>query len=619
MLNRIEREVQDAVSKARLSIQYQRNRMMCRINSLPVEVLVAILRLAHGDGSELETLFALLETCRLWHTVLSSHPSTYSTINIGPPYTNPRTVIRLAVRGRTYPLDIIWDNSHFRDREDIGEWRSRFCLLHIERLRTIEFPVPPDYTERWIIDTPAPTLRRCALTAALPRRAPWNVIERYPIENFTFPCLFGGEAPQLSSLYLKWCRLAWRPGNYRNLSTLVLHLSHETVRRNQLDTDDVTIILRQSPNLHELTIEAEGPCASDWEWGSLISPNSQAVTEGNVRSLRVVSSLRVLRLWNLPLNAIAALLTTIKITSAISQVHIAIYESQVLRTPYSMAFRELSLDGFIPAFLFERFYRVEFPPRLSCTTGPHCIRGHAFRGSEYAALDIRLPGPASFFSRAVLASMPPAIKVLNEDQYAACQTFGKSVFTSYPNMPRLRDISLSSMELASLWLVLSQYPSISTLRLCLPSSRGLGDTLSLLEAHTPYSCKIQELFIVGEFNWEDETGLGVPDKKYPFVIEVHSEFTALIKAVFRHTTAAGSPSLYLTGTILVDSVDEAREFVLEMAAMGVYLRGTPRCSFRIPRARGTEEDYLAENCLQCFDSLEALWPEGLPDEVTAVM
>lgn len=175
MLNRIEREVQDAVSKARLSIQHQRNRMMCRINSLPGEVLVEILRLAHGDGLELETLFALLETCRLWHMVLSSHPSTYSTINIGPPYTNRRTVTRLAVRGRTYPLDIIWNNSHFRDREDIGKWRSRFCLLYIERLRTIELPVPPEYTERWIIDTPAPTLRRCALTAALPRRAPWNV------------------------------------------------------------------------------------------------------------------------------------------------------------------------------------------------------------------------------------------------------------------------------------------------------------------------------------------------------------------------------------------------------------------------------------------------------------
>lgn len=442
--------------------------------------------------------------------------------------------------------------------------------------------------------------------------------ERYPIENFTLPCLFGGEAPQLSSLYLKWCRLAWRPGNYRNLSTLVLHLSHDIIRRIQLDTDDITIILRQSPNLHELTIEADSPSASGWEWDSFIFPNSQAVTKGNVRSLRVVSSLRVLRLWNLPLNDIAALLTTIKITSAISQVHIALCEFQALHAPYT-TFRELFLDGFIPAFLFERFYRVEFPSRLSSSSGPHCIRGHAFRGSEYAALDIRLPGLASFFSRAVLARMPPAIKMLNENQYASCQTFGKSVFTSYPNMPRLRDISLSSIELASLWLVLSQYPSISTLRLCLPSSRGLGDTLSLLEAHAPYSCKIEELFIVGEFNWEDEIGFGVPDKEYPFVIEVHSEFTALIKAIFRHTTAAGSPSLYLTGTILVDSVDEAREFVLEMAAMGVYLRGTPQCSFRIPRARGTEEDYLPENCLQCFDSLEALWPEGLPDEVTAVM
>lgn len=173
--------------------------------------------------------------------------------------------------------------------------------------------------DKWLLESPAPELERCKLSLRASEDEDWSDYKSSPYfydpEEHVFPHLFGGNAPKLRALEFFQVRLAWCPGNYRDLTHVKITFHPELLANTERDIDDVTILFRQSPRLEHVELTTSG---DEHRW----QPTSDDVPEpDHARPKCIMRHLHTLRLhlFVLPLIGI---LGAIEITPTIRTIDI---------------------------------------------------------------------------------------------------------------------------------------------------------------------------------------------------------------------------------------------------------------------------------------------------------
>lgn len=200
------------------------------IHSLPPEVLLQIICLHMLPYQEdigedyYRRLFSLSGVCSHWYSVIRDSPPLWTQIHWSD---SPNIVQAALQRSSSHPLDIILC-PNFYLREIVPSYLQLFVnvvLPHSVRWRSMEIAVPSTWMESLlrVLGEPVPKLERLSL-----------------IDSDTMYCtrkcnLFGGAAPQLTSLTLNGVSIQWDSEILRGLTVLdliwILFPSTDTILR----------------------------------------------------------------------------------------------------------------------------------------------------------------------------------------------------------------------------------------------------------------------------------------------------------------------------------------------------------------------------------------------------
>lgn len=161
--------------------------------------------------------------------------------------------------------------------------------------------------------------------------------------------MFGGKAPKLHVLGLHEVRLAWRPGNYNDLTHLTLTAHPRVVAQRRIDSDDITIIFRDSPRLEHVELIASG----DEAWWTQMDENAPSPDVTQRRHF--MGHLRTLRL-HLSASYVISILRAIEITPTITTVDLRCGNAGDV---YGRCIEILDTDA-LPDFIFAKLQSLSF-------------------------------------------------------------------------------------------------------------------------------------------------------------------------------------------------------------------------------------------------------------------
>lgn len=500
-------------------VGFQRNKF-CTINNLPSEILREILLSACESGLRSGDLASILKTCKSWYNVLGHDPVAYSTINLGDNGGSHRLAKIFARKSVPLPLSIGWADTGTGTSP--SNWSGSFCSKYISRIKILEYYQSSLSTDQWILNASAPQLERCELFSNVRDKNKGKVAGRdtsdgdnygYSPKDHVLPWLFGRDTPMLRILDLRGVRLAWRSGNYRNLTHLTIAFHPTLVAHSTLDDDDITIVFQDSPNLARIELTSVD---GYHQWADMPHINHS-------RPRCIMRRLRTLRL-RLPAQQILSILRAIELTPAIETVDIYYLDKVCLEI--------LDVDV-LPAFLFTNLRSSSlFSTFDAMQTG---WKGTGLSDNLAYSIILHLPfeNPLSI------------VEKLSERR-----------------MSNLKHLTLPAHLMVALVDLLSTSPTIShvDLRLYgLLTAKDFDEILSDPRNHAPLSRVL---------HW----ALVPSSTRYSKAVLLQTSLEAL-KSLFR--LSSGPKTLSLTGcaTIYAD-LRAMREFAVDLAQLGVTIENS---------------------------------------------
>lgn len=572
----------------------QRNRYS-KISNLPTEILREIFLSACEYGLRWRDLASILKTCKHWYNVLAHDPAAYSTINFGDFYCNLPFAEFFARKSDPLPLNITWVDSG-GSSASLASWKGTFFTRHIHRITTVQYAQDDLKTDRWLHKLPAPQLEQCSLVRfKLCSRDEdedddgdgdgsehGDEVDSFFPEDHILPSLFGGNTPKLRALDLHQVRLAWHPGNYSDLTRLKITFRPELFARGRLDTDDFTIIFRNSPRLEHVELVTSG------DEGAWVGSALEIPEQDHARPRRVMCRLHTLRL-HLSVYHTIFILRAIEITTTIRVVDLYAGSGE----PVDRRFLDALDTNTLPDFLF----------------------------SHLRSLSVRRFGPkCSHYWRSTMEGTG----VLDNHEYSllVCHPFCDPVlllnnFISRQNVPELRHIDLSFKLARSVAPLLAVLPAV--------------DSVSLLEDYSYLSFKYWSLqdFVSGPRNhsslakvshWAFSRNQGFHYGERPRLTQ--ADVNALM-AFFQHTPLKRR-TISVDGNICLHTKDgrpAMQKFIVDLARLNVAIRGS--VGFDIGwNHRDGSDNWASSGAYTSYSytRAEELWSDGkVPEVVQRVM
>lgn len=228
---------------------YHRN-SLCTVNRLPTEILQAIFRLAgrtmEGCSQTTEVL-VISWTCAHWRTLALGDPRLWRYIDL-----RSVDLARLFV-ARSKPCTLVMDvhrEWYGFSKTDVDRERVALCRDNLHRLGAMYYQPLSSTLPAWALDQPAPKLQEL------------TIVNYYRYQNI-YNSLCGNQTPNLRSLELLGCRLAWRAGLYRNLSRLKIEF-YGLLPRPEKD-QDLLALFRDSPHLESLELKIMDDKQFPWD------------------------------------------------------------------------------------------------------------------------------------------------------------------------------------------------------------------------------------------------------------------------------------------------------------------------------------------------------------------
>lgn len=331
-------------------VKSQKNRF-CKISNLPTEILREIFLSTCENGFRWWDLASILKTCKPWYQILAHDPSAYSAMSLGNNGRSRRRAESFAERSVSLPLSVVWVETNMSKHTSV--WKSDFCTQYLARIKTLEYTQFDALADNWLRQLPAPQLERCELSCDVYYDDDDEDVEEDQIDlslsTDVLPFLFGGKTPKLRVLGLNDVRLAWGPGNYNDLTHLTITASPRTFAQKSIDSDNVTIIFRDSPRLEHIALIASGAEV----WWTLMGEN--APSRDVTRRRHSMGRLRTLRL-HLSASYVLSILRAIEITPTITTVDLRCGDAGDV---YERSIEVLDTDV-LPDFLLAKLQSLSF-------------------------------------------------------------------------------------------------------------------------------------------------------------------------------------------------------------------------------------------------------------------
>lgn len=355
VLREISYAVEHALCTLSAYVGTQRNRF-CAINNLPAEILRQIFLSACEYGLRWRDLASIIETCKPWYNIVARDPAAYCTINVGDYGCSLHVAEASAERSAPLPLSIAWTDTGMGTSISDPNWKGEFCAEHLSRIKTLAYAQLDTVADEWLHELPAPQLERCELSRFADDEDEDEDADEDEDQGdsdwwhgYILPSLFSGNTPKLRSLTLHGVRLAWRPGNYSDLTHLIITFHPKLLVRSKLDTDYIAVIFQDSPRLEHVDFRLaidKGPRGR--------APKGISIfVRDRDRPRSVMRHLHTLRM-HFP--TLILVLRTIQITSAIKTIDLdSVCDSNIRSDERSLQILD---TGVLPDFLLAKLQSV---------------------------------------------------------------------------------------------------------------------------------------------------------------------------------------------------------------------------------------------------------------------
>lgn len=266
--------VAKSLENALARVSEERNRLS-PVNRLPYEVLGYILRFTCRYGLHWRQIPAILRTCKHWYRLASHDPAMYCSVELegwSPSVyyatNNRRRTVAdsFAERSAPYPMSIFsLGPSKATPRDVRSPWEFEYCAKHLSRVRVLELDVSLDNPDgwkdasiSWPLNEPAPRLESLTLRAFTDGKLHAEALPQHPD---VYPTLFGNSHCGLRQLHLEGFRLAYLPGNYKNLTSPRILFTRSTLSSHIADKGDTLCVFRESLNLEYVEL-----VLAPWDW-----------------------------------------------------------------------------------------------------------------------------------------------------------------------------------------------------------------------------------------------------------------------------------------------------------------------------------------------------------------
>lgn len=236
-------EVNNALSHTICKVKRHRN-SAAPVNGLLVELFSEIFLLT--DDGKVQDKTAVSHVCSYWRNISLNLPSMWTKVNLAS-ITEPQSISRRLCRNGSLPLCL-----------EYYEWckfsytMAARCVHLLGRTDALKIRIFKDYIRisegAWLIDHPAPALRRLELA-----------VSNGP---HLLPQLFGNTTPRSTELALLNCCLAWGSGLYVGLTKLKI-VFHHMVPGPRQSGQDIRHVFQNCPNLEEIVLMHCGPVYDD--------------------------------------------------------------------------------------------------------------------------------------------------------------------------------------------------------------------------------------------------------------------------------------------------------------------------------------------------------------------
>lgn len=336
-----------------------RNRV-CRMHRLPVETLRAIFEFASLCGACESVNKVITHVCSYWRTIALNNPQLWTCFD-----TNKMTKVyteEAAIRSHNLPLHILTlvppkPPSRRAQRAGTPEWIIDFVVDNLYRIRVLH--IKPPTSGLRLLMVAAPVLEELCLHPESARHSlVWNSE------------LFGGQAPVLRTLGLKYFRLPLEAGVYKNLTKLDV----EAMSTHPSATETIRFICRESPDLEILRLRLGVGEGHDFHMPT--PPPEDHHTRVTMHNLRCLDLYMRVEL-------VAQLLSTIRFIEQPEEVKITACVTR------GDQFEALFTSRYMPALFFENLHEIAVENDPGCELRLRGLTSYANVGDRTWSMEQR--------------------------------------------------------------------------------------------------------------------------------------------------------------------------------------------------------------------------------------